>query len=743
MVICSLHVSLPSPPPHTHIRCLDHYIFCFSFFFVNESRVILHIFVSIVIQIMLDSVIRKTQEKIQKKLKRAGGGAKYFSSARRGEAAELKNDLNSTDFARQKSAVKRTIANITLGRDASSLFVDVVKLGQTHNLELKKLVYLYVLTMARLQPEKALLAVNTFLQDASHTSPIIRALAVRTMLCLRVPDVVEYTLEPLRRAMVDTDPYVRKTAAIGIGKIFHHEMEIFYNQSFANDLVKLLKDTYPIVSANAAAVLTEVNDYGPLVIEINPEWIKRLLIQLPDCSEWGQQYILEVLVLTRPKDEETAEDMVAQVMGRLNHTNPAVVMAAIKVITCFANRCAPSSMERFSSRINAALITLAKSDPETIFVVCKNIHALLVVFPNVLRRNLDSFYVRFTDPTYVKLEKLRLLLKLVTPKTAPGVVREFEEYSQEVELRFVEEVVRATAALALKIEAVSPDCANLLMQTVERRPELLPYVVTAAKDISRKYPLLLLLDPLIKDFGADNVVEEEAKVSLIWMLGEYCDYVEGGPVYLQRFIDSLMVQETTVQLAILSAVVKMFIRSPQEMQPTLNSVLETITHSSGDPDVRDRAFAYWRLLSKGISVANMKEIVHGHTAPINVDNTFSDAMTIADLKKSINTAAVVFGKPYQSFLPPYGLPDSKIDEDDDDDLFFDEDGQADEAANEATGAPAAGMDDLFAAPVPAPEDAPPAQQANSPENRFASMTSPSHAATAPKTGGTNIDDLFS
>ncbi len=44
----------------------------------------------------------------------------------------------------------------------SQLFPDVVNCMQTDNLELKKLVYLYLMNYAKTQPEMAILAVNTF-----------------------------------------------------------------------------------------------------------------------------------------------------------------------------------------------------------------------------------------------------------------------------------------------------------------------------------------------------------------------------------------------------------------------------------------------------------------------------------------------------------------------------------------------------------------------------------------------------
>ena len=56
---------------------------------------------------------------------------------------------------------------MTVGKDVSTLFPDVVNCIQTDNLELKKLVYLYIINYAKSQPDLALLAVNTFVKDAN------------------------------------------------------------------------------------------------------------------------------------------------------------------------------------------------------------------------------------------------------------------------------------------------------------------------------------------------------------------------------------------------------------------------------------------------------------------------------------------------------------------------------------------------------------------------------------------------
>lgn len=46
----------------------------------------------------------------------------------------------------------------------SALFPDVVNCMQTDNLELKKLVYLYLMNYAKSQPDMAIMAVNSFVK---------------------------------------------------------------------------------------------------------------------------------------------------------------------------------------------------------------------------------------------------------------------------------------------------------------------------------------------------------------------------------------------------------------------------------------------------------------------------------------------------------------------------------------------------------------------------------------------------
>lgn len=179
---------------------------------------------------------------------------------KKGETFELRNGLVSQYKHERKDAIQRVIQAMTVGKDVSSLFPDVLKNIATYDLEQKKLVYLYLMNYAKTNPELCILAVNTFVQDTEDPNPLIRALAIRTMGCVRVSKMVDYMEIPLTRTLKDDNPYVRKTAAICVAKLFDLNPNVCVELGFLDDLQNLLKDPNPMVVANSINALHEIRE---------------------------------------------------------------------------------------------------------------------------------------------------------------------------------------------------------------------------------------------------------------------------------------------------------------------------------------------------------------------------------------------------------------------------------------------------------------------------------------------------
>lgn len=68
-----------------------------------------------------------------------------FAVPRKGETFELRAGLVSQYAYERKEAIQKTIMAMTLGKDVSALFPDVLKNIATADLDQKKLVYLYLM----------------------------------------------------------------------------------------------------------------------------------------------------------------------------------------------------------------------------------------------------------------------------------------------------------------------------------------------------------------------------------------------------------------------------------------------------------------------------------------------------------------------------------------------------------------------------------------------------------------------
>jgi len=67
-------------------------------------------------------------------------------------------------LAKQKNVLKQIIEAMAIGKDVSMLFPNVIKCILTNDLELKKLVYMYINHYAQSRPDVVILAVGSFIQ---------------------------------------------------------------------------------------------------------------------------------------------------------------------------------------------------------------------------------------------------------------------------------------------------------------------------------------------------------------------------------------------------------------------------------------------------------------------------------------------------------------------------------------------------------------------------------------------------
>ena len=578
------------------------------------------------------------------------------SSTSSNKAGDIIDDLSSLKIDRQKSAIKKIISAMTIGRDVSKLFPHVVKCIITPNLELKKLVYLYIINYARVKPLETLLAVNALKRDASdfNGNPLTRALAVRTMGCLGVEEIMQFLCDPLKDALNDKDPYVRKTGALCVAKIYDINPQLAEDQFGFLDKIKemLEEETNAMVLANCISALIEISTTkGKDILEINWSKCRHLMSALHENNEWTQIYLLEGISRYSPTKQDEINEMIERIIPCVSHSNAGVVLSVIKILIKLLDLVEnPETIRTVCKKITPSLVTLLSSEPEIQYVALKNINILIQKRPIIFEKDIKIFFSSFTEPLYNKLEKLEIIYKLVSINNIDIVLNELKEYASDVDIKFVRRSVKLIGQCAIKLEKAAQRCVETLVELVKTQVSfVIQEAIIALKDIFRRYPNTFEGAMAIINENLRTLDDPEAKAALIWIIGEYSDRIEGAENQLIKFIDNLKEEPYVIQINILDSATKTFLKcQSEESYNILNQVFDFCTKECEDPDVRDRGYMYYRLMTIDPQIAN--KIIVNEKPRINEDVSGFDDNLLAILMDNLGTLSTIYEKPPEAFV---------------------------------------------------------------------------------------------
>ena len=572
------------------------------------------------------------------------------------KAGDIIDDLNSMKVDRQKSAIKKIISAMTIGRDVSKLFPNVVKCIITPDLELKKLVYLYIINYARVKPLETLLAVNALKRDASdyNGNPLTRAIAVRTMGCLGVEEIMQFLCDPLKDALNDKDPYVRKTGALCVAKIYDINSQLAEDQfGFVEKIQGMLEEeTNAMVLANCISALIEISTTkGKDILNINWSKCKHLMSALHENNEWTQIYLLEGISRYNPTKQDEINEMIERIIPCVSHSNAGVVLSVIKILIKLLDLVEnPETIRTVCKKITPSLVTLLSSEPEIQYVALKNINILIQKRPIIFEKDIKIFFSSFTEPLYNKLEKLEIVYKLVSMNNIDIVLNELKEYASDVDVQFVRRSVKLIGQCAIKLEKAAQRCVETLVELVKTQVSfVIQEAIIALKDIFRRYPNTFEGAMAIINENLRTLDDPEAKAALIWIIGEYSDRIEGAENQLIKFIDNLKEEPYIIQINILDSATKTFLKcQSEESYNILNQVFDFCTKECENPDVRDRGYMYYRLMTIDPQLAS--KIIVNEKPKINEDASGFDDNLLAILMDNLGTLATIYEKPPEVFV---------------------------------------------------------------------------------------------
>ncbi|KAJ7494593.1 adaptin N terminal region-domain-containing protein, partial [Mycena galericulata] len=556
-----------------------------------------------------------------------GSSSLYLEPDDKGK--NLRKQLDSSSDREKLDAMKRLVALISKGRNVSEYFAQVVKNVASQNLEIRKLVYIYLLRYAEHEPDLALLSINTFQKDLTDSNPLIRAMALRVLSGIKVPMIGSIVVLAIKKCAADMSPYVRKAAALAIPKCY--DLDTTHLPALIEIISTLLRDRSPLSVGSVAVAFEAV---CPTRLDMLHQQYRRLCRILVDVDEWGQIDLLNLLLryartmLSRPIEEDIDVDvkfLLTSAEPLFQSRNPAVVLAVTRV---FYYAGPPS----YHSRIVQPMLRLLHTSKEVERVVVAYCLAVARHAPvRTCGSHISSlpFYPQFLLRTdnlrQVKQDKIKILILLANPDTHQAILREFIDYADDPDDEVVADAIRAIGKCAQLIPECTQQCLTALITMIKNHRDsvvssavvVLKYLVqaqlsasspssfAAVATASQQSPLTIISHLARR---IDDIRHAQARACVLWLVGQYSasnepsagpeGVVEWAPDVLRKSAKGFSAEPPMVKLQIITLAAKLLVLCPTDRTLSLISgYVFSLARYDLNYDVRDRARMMMSLLS--------------------------------------------------------------------------------------------------------------------------------------------------
>ncbi|KAF9581376.1 AP-3 complex subunit beta-2 [Lunasporangiospora selenospora] len=590
----------------------------------------------------------------------------HFLETTEDKYREIRKNLDSRYEKEKLDGLKRLIAMTSKGRDVSEFFPDVVKNVASTSLEVRKLVYIYILRYAEQEQDLALLSINTFQKDLSDKNQLIRGMALRVMSGIRVPMISPIVVLGIKKCVTDMSPYVRKIAAHAIPKCY--QLDPAQKDALIDIISTMLGDnsTFTIGS-----VLMAFNQVCPDRLDLIHPVYRKLCKMLIDMDEWGQIIAIDLLLryartqflnpigawsTPRAKKEKSVvrafysdddsdvshhtygtmdssdEDEVNEVdpdlyflikcaLPLLQSRNSQVVLSVAKMYMHLA------PVEE-SYKLGRPLVRQLRGHREIQYVVLNNIVAIASQRPQVFDQYYQHFYVRSTDPVFIRNLKLEILTMIVTDSNITFILRELQEYVKSSDKEFVAQAIEAIGRCAYNIPAMADSClSGLLKLAYSTSDSVVSESVVAIRRLLQQYSAgenISMITQLTKALG--QITEPLARANIFWLVGQYCHQLPMiAPDVLRTAAKSFCSESDIGKLQILTLGGKLVaqdgVDSVGTVSKTINLLFQYVLNVARydlNYDVRDRARFLRALVYDGSN--NVHAASSTSTPPVSTKN---------------------------------------------------------------------------------------------------------------------------
>ncbi|XP_037592945.1 AP-4 complex subunit beta-1 isoform X3 [Cebus imitator] len=322
-------------------------------------------------------------------------------------------------------------------------------------------------------------------------------------------------------------------------------------------------------------------------------------LRMSKLDQWGQAEVLNFLLRYQPRSEEELFDILNLLDSFLKSGSPGVVMGATKLFLILAKKF-PHVQTDVLVRVKGPLLAACSSESrELCFVALCHVRQILHSLPGHFSSHYKKFFCSYSEPHYIKLQKVEVLCELVNDENVQQVLEELRGYCTDVSADFAQAAIFAIGSIA---RTYTDQCVQILTELLGLRQEhITTVVVQTFRDLVWLCPQCTEAVCQALPGCEENIQDSEGKQALIWLLGVHGERIPNAPYVLEDFVENVK-SETfpAVKMELLTALLRLFLSRPAECQDMLGRLLYYCIEEEKDMAVRDRGLFYYRLLLVGI-----------------------------------------------------------------------------------------------------------------------------------------------
>ncbi|XP_040049070.2 AP-4 complex subunit beta-1 [Gasterosteus aculeatus] len=510
----------------------------------------------------------------------------------------LSNPNVQSDPLRYRSSILKVIRAMSQGVDVAGLFSEMVKACATVDIVQKKLVYVFLCSYATLNPELSLLVINTLRKDCQDPNPMVRSLALRNMVNLRLPSLAEYVEQPLSAGLRDRAACVRRVAVLGWAKLHNLQPASEIDAAVVNELYGLLRDPDPVVMVNCLRALEEIlKEEGGMAI--NKPITHHLLNRLGQLDVWGQCEVLRVLQRYRPQSESELFDILSLLDASLVSPHPPVMAATLSLFLVLCPDLPAVSFAALERVRGPLLAACGSASRETRFTALCHIQLLLRSLPGLMGAHYKRFFCGYAEPAYIKQRKMQVLVELVNDDNVAMLLDELRGYCTDVNADTAQAAISAIGRIG---RSYSDRCLQILTGLLGLQQEhITSAVVQTMRDLVWVCPQCSDTVCSALEGCEETLQDSQGRQALLWLLAVHGERVRSAPYTLEGFIDGVRGEASPgVKMELLTTTMRLFVCRPAETQDMLGRLLHHCIEEETDMCVRDQALLYYRLLRCGM-----------------------------------------------------------------------------------------------------------------------------------------------